>query len=268
MKNLLLFLSCFLFFSFTGGNKKPKNDLTKENIHGKVKSITTYYYVATDSIGILVKQKLSLNYTFTYDSSGFGTEYEVVNDTALPLIKAIYKHDSTGHIIEMDRYEHSNYMKDGDHLERNLYTYTYRYDSHGNAVEIKANKNGKRQIRYVRKFDANNNLLEEKVYQPQDSLCNIITYLYDEKGNMTEMDTYNAHNAFQSSSKYQYDRQGNYTEDDEVYGGGKYKDNTAVTYSNFDKHGNWLKNTSVRNDKTLEEDNSMYSITERTIEYY
>ena len=89
-------------------------------------------------------------------------------------------------------------------------------------------------LKYTYKYGDNGNQIEQNLFNPDGSLSLKHTYKYDDNGNQTESNDYNSDGNL--SLKYIY----------------KYE---------YDKAGNWIKKTSIRNNKPD-------SITERVIEYF
>ena len=177
-KIILVILSVLCLVSCNQSEKK--NDLTEENLKGKVKSIKETLYEAVDKFGQIKKGNVLNNYFTIYNKKGNTIEgNEYYSDGRLGY-KLIYKYDGKGNNIEKN-----NYYSDG----RLNYKTTYKYDEKGNKIE-------KNNYYYSGRLDSKT------------------TYKYDEKGNNIEENIYyyGSRPAENYSYEYEYDKNNNWTQ--------------------------------------------------------
>ena len=154
---------------------EKKNDLTEENLKGKVKSIKETTYKAVDKFGQIEKGDVLNNYFNIYNEKGNKIEDNF--------------YDSDGNLSSKDTYE---YDEKGNNIEKN------NYDSDGSL-----------NSKTTYKYDKKGNKIEDNSYDSDGSLNSKTTYKYDEKGNMIE---YNTDGRFgeKYTYKYEYDKNNNW----------------------------------------------------------
>ena len=177
-KIILAILSVLRLVSCKQSEKK--NDLTKENLKGKVKSIKETTYEAVEKFGQIEKGDVLYDRDFSF---------------------TIY--DKNGNKIEKNYY-----FSDG------LYSkYTYKYDKKGNTIEINNyNSNGSIHEKYTFKYDEKGNNIEQNNYKYDGSFLYKYTYKYDEKGNNIEKNNYDSNGRLDSKYTYEYDKNNNWTQ--------------------------------------------------------
>jgi hypothetical protein len=239
-----------------GGNKK-ENDLTKENLKGKVKELTETNFNAKKVFGDLEKDGLASKYQYKYDVGGNMTERSYSNGDGAEypyMSSSTFLYDNNG-----NKTESSSYDEDGNIR----YNDKYKYDEDGNMTAIYIyDKDGELDGIYKYKYDVGGNMTEFNYISIKLELDWIYKYKYDVGGNKTECAFGGGDGGVKSNlSKYKYDEDGNetecatYDEDGEL----EYKD--QYKYDEFDKKNNWIVRTKYRNDTPT-------AIEEREIEYY
>ena len=127
--SLLCLVSC--------NQSEKKNDLTEENLKGKVKSITENTYEAVDKFGQIEKGDILVDSSAVYTDDGHfkiynekGNKIEenYYNSNGSLIYKNTYKHDKNVNIIEECRYNKFGRLREKD---------TYKYDENGNNIEKK-----------------------------------------------------------------------------------------------------------------------------------
>ena len=155
-KIILAILSVLYLVSY--GQLEKKNDLTEENLKGKVKSIKETTYKAVDKFGQIKKGNVLNNYFTIYNKKGNTIEgNEYYSDGSLNY-KTTYKYDEKGNKIEKNI--------DGS-VDRLGYKYTYKYDEKGNTIEQNIYYHGSRPAEnysYKYEYDKNNNWTQEIEY--------------------------------------------------------------------------------------------------------
>tara|TARA_B100000427_G_C15087117_1_gene411089 strand:+ start:66 stop:452 length:387 start_codon:yes stop_codon:yes gene_type:complete len=110
MKKLLsLFIVGFLLFGFSQKEEK-KADWKKDNLKGKVKSVTETQYRSVEKFGEVQKDSLRRKETRKYDDNGNGTEYAKYNSDGSLKYKMTFKYeyDSKNNWIKAISFEVKN----------------------------------------------------------------------------------------------------------------------------------------------------------------
>lgn len=257
MRTFLLILLSFGFLSFVGG--KEKNDLEKQGIKGKVKSLTISTFKAKLKIGKVRKGDLVERLDFKFDSAGNMVE-EIQYSPNLQF-KMTFKYDTKNRPIEdclykadggisertIFKYDSEGYKIEEDHLGINnslKFKGIFKNDSKGNLIEEDSyDSSGKMEYKSVIKWDDKGNPIENYHYK-RDSLFEKITYGYDEKNQMTEKVYYDKNNKITRKGLFKYNTSGNLCEEAYYKKGTDFEGQRKHTYENNDEHGNWLKKTN------------------------
>lgn len=177
-KIILIILSVLCLVSCNQSEKK--NDLTEENLKGKVKSIKETTYEAIEKFGQIEKG----------DVSYYAYAVTIYNEKG-------------------DRIEENHYNSDGS-LD---YKVTYKYDENGNKIEGNIYfSNGKLDKKVTYKYDEKGNIIELNGYNSDGSLLYKYTYKYDKKENIIEKNRYNSNGSLDEkyTYKYEYDKNNNW----------------------------------------------------------
>lgn len=252
----LLFVSSICF-----GQKK--NDWQKNGLKGRVKSITTTVYNATEKFGEPVKGEIkdkSEIVTIQFDTKGMIIHPEKRANT-------VYKYDTKGNKIEETSYGSDN----STIISKSI----YKYDASGNVIEeINYNSDGELTEKKVNTYDANGNLLVSK---KNGSLFNgtrnqgqslVSKYKYDAYGRIIQYSVGIGDNGKLGSENYKYDTKGDIVETTaETFNGVNVKKTYKYTY---DANGNWTTKVSFSSSAymNMKADTKADEITERVIEYH
>ena len=175
-----------------------------------------------------------------YDGEGNLESYEVYGYNEQGK-KTIYeKFDSEGVRISFSYYENN---EQGDvikaHNASYLDTYEYIYDENDRVIEKLVRKNGEFSYRKVYTYDAEGKVIEEKIFDEQGEIVNIVGYIYDKNGNLEyEDEKYNDIYGCQDT-RYTYDDNNNliekvlYSNDDVIV--------SRVYKYEYDDKGNCIK---------------------------
>ena len=184
-KIILVILSVLCLVSCNQSEKK--NDLTEENLKGKVKSITENTYEAVDKFGQIEKGDILVDSSAVYTDDG---HFKIYNEK--------------GNKIE------ENYYNSNGSL---IYKTTYKYDEKGNKIEENYyNSNGRLYSKTTYKYDEKGNKIEEYHYDEDGKFNYKYTYKYDEKGNNIEKNNYDSNGRLDSKYTYEYDKNNNWTQ--------------------------------------------------------
>ena len=179
-KIILAILSVLRLVSCKQSEKK--NDLTEENLKGKVKSIKEITYEAVEKFGQI--EKGNVLYCLSY--------FTIYNEK--------------GNKIEKNHYEFDGRLD---------YKVTYKYDENGNKIEKNDyDSDGSLDSKTTYKYDEKGNIIEINNYNSDGSLYSKHTYKYDEKGNIIEINNYNSDGRLKNTYtyKYEYDKNNNWTQ--------------------------------------------------------
>ena len=185
-KIILVILSVLCLVSCNQSEKK--NDLTEENLKGKVKSITENTYEAVDKFGQIEKGDILVDSSAVYTDDGHfkiynekGNKIEenYYNSNGRLYSKTTYKYDEKGNMIEDNFYD----SDDGSLIYKN----TYKYDEKGNKIEeYHYDEDGKFNYKYTYKYDEKGNNIEKNNYDSNGRLDSKYTYEYDKNNNWTQ----------------------------------------------------------------------------------
>lgn len=188
-------LALLLLFSCTEAKISNDNDLKREKLKGRVKSITEKTFGATESFGETKKGDLYYQTIDKYDDKG--NLIEILNGSDnKDGEKFINKYDGNGNRIEFCGYN----------LRDSLETrWTYKYDTKNNKIEdccYKGVNNLESKVLY--KYDNKNNNIEESSYNSDGSLKSKKSFIYDDNGNQIQVNSLNSFGniGIESTSKY------------------------------------------------------------------
>ena len=251
----LLFVSSICF-----GQKKT--DWQKNGLKGRVKSITTTVYNATEKFGEPVKEGIKEKteiITIQFDSKGMITHPEKGANT-------VYKYDTRGNKIEETTYASDNSTIDSKSV--------FKYDASGNVIEeINYNSGGEQTEKKVNTYDVNGNLL---VCKKSGNLFNgtrnqgqalVSKYKYDTYGRPIQYSV-GIGDGELGSENYKYDAKGDVIETTaETFNGVNLKKTYKYTY---DANGNWITKVSYSSSAymNMKAETKADEITERVIEYH
>lgn len=257
----------------SGGNK---TDLKYNRLNGNVKYIERCYYKVTDKFGEIKKGMINDYYLVKYNKKGNIELY--FEKSQAGFYKHIYKYDSHDNRIERENYSENGALNSRikanfdvnsvllDVSKFNIYggveyKYTYKYDKDGNPTEVsKFDRNGGLINKWKYKYDSNNRKIEENQYNAKGLLDNKFSFKYDLKDNITEKDSYNE-NGLYIKYTYKYDKNGNEIEINSYNKKSELISKWTMEYV-FDKHNNWIKQTTYNSSGKAE------FINERKIVYY
>jgi len=239
---------------------QQRNDLSKENLKGKVKTVKSYLYKGIDKFGKLSKGKMTSKSIVSYNEKGIEIEnvsFTMFEDQDFKMnYKSTSVYNDKGYKIECNEYDLDN----GNKLIGKI---VYIYDNNGNNIEVKSyDRDGKITGKSIFKYDSRGNKTEQQSNE-KDNYQYQKTMKYDNRDNIVEEQIYIISNNLKRKVVYKYDDNGNEIET-ETYLNGKFEWSSSTKYEGFDEKGNWT--TSIWSMNTSD-DNSV-TIKEREIEYY
>lgn len=256
------FISICLIIAFVNCYGQKKTDWQKSNLKGRVKSLTTTEYDATEKFGEPVKagiKEKTETITIHFDSKGMITHPEKGTNT-------VYKYDTRGNKIE-----ETTYGSDNSTIESKS---VFKYDASGNVIEeINYNSSGEQTEKKVNTYDVNGNLL---VCKKSGNLFNgtrnqgqalVSKYKYDAYGRPIQYSV-GIGDGELGSENYKYDAKGDVIETTaETFNGVNIKKTYKYTY---DANGNWITKVSYSSSAymNMKAESKADAITERVIEYF
>lgn len=271
--------------------KEVKNDLQKQELKGKVKSVVQKVYTGSEKFGEVEKDSVFCD-IFSTDCNKsyyneFGNKTIVEYDSHILLGKGVFTYDNQQFLIESKNFDREGklFQKDvyknnenGKPFEMNSYIndtlfhkVITKYDSKHNVIErctYRENGNLEKEEKY--KYNENGDLIE-KIITNSDigfeyidgklskaPLSERYTYTYDDKGNQIEEQLIS--NKSNARGVYEYDSEGNKIKSTYFDDSGNMLFITIFSYT-YDEHKNWIKQVKYKNNK-------VEYIIERIIEYY
>ena len=236
---LLVFLSSYTH---------RKNDLSREHLMGKVKSIEELYHpVVNDTLGIKA--------FYAYNEDGNLVEKKVYSQNSL-LYNILLVYTDKGKLTERNTYN-------ADSLQEKI---KYNLADNGNILEsIDYNLLSHSVIKFEYHYDNNGNPIEIDGWNSADSLKKIDTlknlYQYDGKGNVIEEKHFDINGVPTYMQSLIYN-DSNHIISAAVYAKASNPENQKLVYSyDFDKTNNWVKQRIFSND-------TLVGTKTRVIEYY
>jgi len=252
----LISINIFLLFSAKAQIGLPED----YNLKGKVKSLDSYLYEATDKFGKIEKGNNSIygSYKKTYDIRGnkieeircvFYSNKESIRE------KIISEYDSNGSIKEDNVFNSDNSLK-----FRRIYT----CDNKGVKVSEKLYySDGSLSETVNFKYNDNAKLTEERIINSDGILHFINIYEYDNKCIIVTFLLSNVDNFkkdLNHKTRYKYNKQGDCIEEIGYHSDGSIRILYKYKYQ-YDKNDNWLSKVQYYRDKPTE-------IRERNIVYF
>jgi hypothetical protein len=261
MKYCLLIIVINLFAGFADA-QKPGARLIAMGLKGKVKQVIEYKYSSDEGIGAPENPEKSI---INFDEKGNQLDETIYFKVGL--IKKTFFSYTKGKITQRQYY---NKKLNG--------TYIQTYDENGHEIEFDMSSDGdtsikipKSKSKFVIKYDNKGNRIEEDGYFNGTTLTNKTIFIYNKENQVVEEDRvrYSSIGVKKEKCINKYDSKG-YIIRSETYDLlGKLKDEYAVSYSNFDKQGNWLVVAFVMKMYSDKQDNSLSKdITKREIVYF
>lgn len=285
-------LSISLFFLFSCGGSAPpvQSDWIKENLQGKVKTISSH-----DSTVGYVDKILGFNVgagpivdhfeVFSYNEKGFITQQDSKNGTTP--IKKIYTYDSSNRLKKMEfiilnsdgkqvsTYEYNRKGRlikqiDEIHFENNssdkqITVYkTVKFDNNGRILKSLVETDDKKNDYYIlNTYDQKGNRLSNEIYDMNDKLKYSFLYTYNERGDvLTEKSKLALSGGQMEEKKYTYDEKGNMLSVSYTISAMGQSNSSNATYEyTFDSKGNWIERVCI-------ESKTKRTYTKRMIEYY
>lgn len=217
----------FSILSIACDSEKRENDLTRENLKGKVKSVKEISYYTEEKFGDPIKSEKYNQAELYFNEQGYFTEKNKHFKTETQS-KETFKYNNQGNIIEKKEFFNSSWLN-----STRITTYTYQYDDKENLIEEKENdENEKLKSRKVFKYDKKNNKTQYEWYGSDENLWEKYTYKYDERGNQIELNEFSADNILMRKYIYKYDEKGNQIEESKYNSDGKLEEKFIFKYDN------------------------------------
>jgi len=171
-----------------------KNDLTRQKLKGKVRSVTEKEYNA-------LGDSLMLTSVSKYNDSGNEVEFYTYSPTGEKLSKTTFQYNDSGKLVEEIRYKADGSL--------NVKT-TCKYDEKGNKIEeYNYDAGGILFMKVMEKYDGRGNRIVKDSYNEFGSLFLKCNSKFDENGNETEAKEYDSHHGLKYTTTYDYEKPDN-----------------------------------------------------------
>jgi len=211
---------------------------------------------------------IASNELIEYDKNGNVTRKKECNGSGQAMQIMEYKYDYSGNKSEIDVAD-----SNGNIMEKEI----FKSDSHGNTTEeISYDSHGEFDGRMENKYDEHDYLIEVDTYNAvSDSAVGRSIYIYDSKGNNVQFKEYGKGGKLEMESDKEYNSKNNLTTEkihfykhaslkrtEYVYDStgnamkilfydSEEKEPTTTYIREYDKNGNCIKSTEIRNGKVI-----------------
>ncbi len=197
MKFISFTLLC-IFISLVS-SAQFKNDLKREKLKGKVRSVTESEYNGSHD-------SLMFKAVYKYDDNGNEEDFSTYSPTGEKLSKTTFKYNDSGKLVEENRYKADGSL--------NVRT-TCKYDAKGNKIEEdNFDAGGVLFLKVLSKFDGKGNRIVKDSHNEFGILFLKRNSKFDEDGNEISAKEYDSHHGLQFTITYDYDgndKAGNWT---------------------------------------------------------
>jgi hypothetical protein len=273
----------------SGGGPPVKTSWEEENLQGKVKSVSTVFFML-DSSGAIIDSASwnnpdplvsDIGY---YNEKGFLIERNVGNGIDKPQAKETYTYNSSNRLTKLAYTEpgytfimtytynrngrltqsiHEMEYSDGTQTKKSKAVYKpSKYDSKGNILKTIVKTDNKKDDYYIlNKYDDAGNRTENEIFDMKDVSRGRTLYTYNSKGDMlTEKNINNT--IGEEETIFTYDEKGNVLSASYIttHEGKAIPGKTKFEYT-FDQQGNWIQRLQIIMGQKA-------SITKRIITYW
>jgi len=220
--------------------EKDKNDLVKDKIRGKVRTMSVSGFTVVRKDGKLQKGRTVHTSVSRYNEKGYLLEFTSTagDDTVqneyvhFKAMRSLFKYDNNGILVSNSRYNGDGALEDsasykvdakGNRIDWNTYkgdgslewNYNREYDLQGNLIESNEFLKGALKSRHTYKYDDRGNVKEENTFEGDGRLKLKELFKYDDNKNVIEITDYNRTGVFKARYTYAYDSRGNQVEEKE-----------------------------------------------------
>ncbi len=252
MTNINTKLTCITLSEVQVKSEKNKNDLLKDNLKGKIYSISKSVYNVIEILGESKKGDLKEKSTTKYDANGNQVEFIQYDADGNIEWKNTYQINEEGNQKEINRYnpDGSLWLK-----------FIYKLNELGNDIEMNEYLgNGILYSKSVYKYDEKGNKMERNEFNSNGNLKSKDIYKFDDFGNQIEWNWYDSNYKLICKTTSKYDKNKNEIENKYILFSGSREHKLIYKYV-YDDLTNWIIKLEYEDDKPQ-------VITERQIEYY
>jgi hypothetical protein len=211
------------------------------DINGKIKHITDYD----------TTNNVSSKLAYVYNEQGL-------------LMETVAEEGNTKPVTSKFFYSSTNLpSKEEFRVDGKLIKIThYEFDASGNKKVIDSSyvSEQKKYKSKVELFDANENMLEQTLFDDKGEIMLKYEYTFDKNNNNIEFKSYGQGSVLEGDFMYKFDEKNNMIEESKFYASKNKKDSLIYEYK-YDGQGNWIE-------KTTKHHNIPKNIVKRNIQYY
>jgi len=256
MRRLLVMLLFTLLLIHPAAAQK-RTDRESAGLKGPVRTVRLEWAEISQQDGKAVERPRKLQFTTTYDEKGNRKEVTNYNLNGSLQDKRIYTRDGEGNLTE------TIYKADGTMDSKLIYTYDEKGRITGWSVYDAV---GSLRRKAIGAYDAHGKPTESAIYNADGSLMNKTVHSYDAEGKQAGHAVYNAAGVLMQT----YERNGTedivvlYNEDGTFH----YRSVSKSPTSEFDSHGNWIKQSTPRSITRAGKSEEVIAVFYRRITYY
>ena len=278
MKIVIISVSS-LFLLWGCHSSEFKNELERENLRGKVKTIRRTPYKAVEKYGEVTKGEIDRGWFTDYSYRIFNEKGNLIENqdfysSGELMDKTIYKYDNFNKIEEeivsgsdgdikkkiTFRYDEkanlirkTEYKPDGSLIVKE----NYKYNERDKVIEVQdINSEGVPADRWIYKYNNKGKRIEANRYKPDGNLYEKIIYDYDNEGNIVEVNRFGENGNLEGRIYYVYDNKNDLIEAESYDSNGEleaklfYKFISKFNPKKFNKYVNML---AMESDVTIYE---------------
>src|SRR5262249_8253757 len=223
MGEMMTILSIFILtlsLAYSANTQQKKSDREHDQLSGSVKTVRIEKAKLSNKDGKPVEERRILDRSWTYDKNG-NLVREIIGR-----YHYLYSQDSKGNRLEK---RNPNIIMGGSPEPTDFNN------------QVKA-EDGSLFYKWIPKYDAQGNRIEELIYLGDRELLRKYTYTYDSNGRRIEGKLYNSKGSLTHKWVYNYEANGRIKELVEYEYGGSVASKRSYNYE-FDSVGNWIKAT-------------------------
>lgn len=211
LETILMILLCITAGCKHPGTQRPDNDLSRQYINGRVKTLTQTTFAAAADSGSIVKGPRSDrwdwagNYSTRYNPDGNAAETTAYKGDGSVFYRLVYEYRPDGKPAGTKSWN-------GDGTPS--YRWVFTYDGKGRkTAEASFNAQGKRDYSSEFIISGSGKVTDRTFYRPDMTIAFRQHYTYDDAGNAVELNSTYQGGGFFNRYTFKYDSEGDKTEE-------------------------------------------------------